>query len=189
MFSENAIDWDLLPELDQETLKDIGIDIAGHRLRILKAAPALIANHPSITPRVDTTTVEGIKASKGDTSAWSRKPGERKPVTMLFADVVGSTKLTEKLDPEDAHELLYRATQLMCEAVEHNWGTVCRFMGDGIMAMFGAPIAREHHALEACQTAIDMQYSIFEYAERLEATPGHGFTNSSRLKLWRGSCT
>jgi len=178
VFKENAIDWELLPELDQETLKDIGVSIVGHRLRILKAATALVAAQSAINSGVE--AIKAIKEtappslSQEDTAAWSRTPGERKPVTMLFADIVGSTNLTEKLDAEEAHELLYHATQLMCEAVEHNRGTVCRFMGDGIMAMFGAPIASEHHALEACRAAIDMQAAVLKYAEKLESTRGTG---------------
>ena len=166
-FEENAIDWELLPELDQETLKDIGVSIAGHRLRILKAASALLAEQPSIAPGVEAKNVaenEATSPSEEDPAAWSRTPGERKPVTMLFADVVGSTNLTEKLDAEEAHDLLYRATQIMCEAVENNGGTVCRFMGDGIMAMFGAPIASEQHAVEACEAALEMQQAIRDYA-------------------------
>ena len=176
-FEENAIDWELLPELDQETLKDIGIGVAGHRLRILKAATALTTDLPGIVSGVearDTKESTPPSLSEEDTTAWSRTPGERKPVTMLFADVVGSTNLTEKLDAEEAHELLYRATQLMCEAVEQNRGTVCRFMGDGIMAMFGAPVASERHALEACRAAIDMQVATCEYAEKLESSQGTG---------------
>lgn len=115
-FEENDIGWDLLGDIDQETLKDIGINSAGHRLRILKAAKSL--NLEQTTP----TTADSTEApppglvtdttGDEDTSAWSRTPGERKPVTMLFADIVGSTALTEKLDAEDAHDLLYRATRL-----------------------------------------------------------------------------
>ncbi len=177
VFEESAIDWELLPELDQETLKDIGVSIAGHRLRILKAASALTAEQTAIAPGVEAKTVietEATSVPEEDTAAWSRTPGERKPVTMLFADVVGSTNLTEKLDAEEAHELLYRATQLMCEAVEHNQGTVCRFMGDGIMAMFGAPLASERHALEACRAAIDMRATVSEYSAKLESSRGTG---------------
>jgi class 3 adenylate cyclase/predicted ATPase len=169
LFEDNAIDWDLLTELDQETLKDIGIGTAGHRLRILKAVSALrTAPVPLINTNAETETAPPSLPDE-DSAAWSRTPGERKPVTMLFADVVGSTNLTEKLDAEEAHELLYRATQLMCEAVEQNQGTVCRFMGDGIMAMFGAPLASERHALEACRAALDMQTRIARYAAELEA--------------------
>ncbi|MBT8433602.1 MAG: AAA family ATPase, partial [Gammaproteobacteria bacterium] len=175
-FEENAIDWELLPELDQETLKDIGVGIAGHRLRILKATSALTAEQPSIVPGVeakDAAQAAATSVPEEDTAAWSRTPGERKPVTMLFADVVSSTNLTEKMDAEEAHELLYRATQMMCESVERNRGTVCRFMGDGIMAMFGAPVASEHHALHACHAAIDMQTAVSAYAENLQASHGN----------------
>jgi len=171
LFEDNAIDWDILTELDQETLKDIGISTAGHRLRILKAVSALTAAQPAPVPRIDTQAEVEIappSLPEEDTAAWSRTAGERKPVTMLFADIVGSTNLTEKLDAEEAHDLLYRATQLMCEAVEQNRGTVCRFMGDGIMAMFGAPVASERHALEACRAALDMQTGIAKYAADLK---------------------
>ncbi|MDC1287930.1 AAA family ATPase [Gammaproteobacteria bacterium] len=176
-FDKNAIDWEILPKLDQETLKDIGVNIAGHRLRILKAASELAALQPLIAPAVkakNAVETEDTPVPGEDTAAWARTPGERKPVTMLFADVVGSTKLTEKLDAEEAHERLYRATQHMCESVEHNCGTVCRFMGDGIMAMFGAPLASERHALEACRAAIDMQVAVSEYSTKLEVTSGTG---------------
>ena len=93
---------------------------------------------------------------------------------MLFADIVGSTALTEKLDAEEAHEILDRATQTMCQAVESGNGTVCRFMGDGIMAMFGAPIASERHATEACRAALEIQAGIERYAVELKASHGSG---------------
>ena len=149
-FAANDIDWDLLADIDHQTLKDIGIESVGHRIRILKAienpdSPAAADIPPNAAPSEE--------IDNEDITAWRRKPGERKPVTMLFADLVGSTALTEKLDAEEAHDLLYRAAQRMCRAVENNNGTVCRFMGDGIMAMFGAPLASERHALEACRAA------------------------------------
>ena len=170
-FEENDIGWDLINDIDQETLKDIGIGSAGHRLKILKSAANL---HPDQATAAATASKLNLPGSTidsqtvDDVSGWSRTPGERKPVTMLFADIVGSTALTEQLDAEDAHDLLYRAAQCMCKAVEDNSGTVCRFMGDGIMAMFGAPIASERHALEACHAALDMQTSVNAYANKLE---------------------
>ena len=175
MFQENAIDWELLPDLDLQTLKDIGVDAAGHRLRILKAISTPGPEQSTIISQNDKkSTTETVPPSlaEEDITAWSRTPGERKPVTMLFADIVGSTTLTEKLDAEEAHDLLYHATQLMCEAAERNQGKVCRFMGDGIMAMFGAPVASERHALEACRAAIDMQADVTRYADKME--PGYG---------------
>lgn len=172
LFEDNDIDWELLPGLDQDVLKDIGIRSAGHRLRILRAAAAL--QSPDLTHDVAATAAPGAERVDDDISAWSRIPGERKSVTMLFADIVGSTAATENLDAEEAHALLYRATRQMCEAVEGNLGTVCRFMGDGIMAMFGAPIASERHALEACRAALDMQRRIADYSRELEAGRGAG---------------
>jgi class 3 adenylate cyclase/tetratricopeptide (TPR) repeat protein len=91
---------------------------------------------------------------------------------MMFADITGSTALTEKLDAEEAHELLYGATQRMCAAIENNRGTVCRFMGDGVMAMFGAPLASERHAVDACAAALEMQQAIRDYTEGVDAADG-----------------
>ncbi len=88
---------------------------------------------------------------------------------MLFADVTGSTALTETLDSEETHDILYGATRRMCEAVENYGGTVCRFMGDGVMAMFGAPVASEHHAIDACRAALRMQHDIRKYSNDSEA--------------------
>jgi class 3 adenylate cyclase/tetratricopeptide (TPR) repeat protein len=186
-FKKNAIDWELLPDVDQDALKDIGVEATGHRLRILKAIAALRTEQSTaLSPAKNQTTNESPArpSADEDINAWSRTPGERKPVTMLFSDIVGSTSLTEKLDAEDAHDLLYHATQRMCQAVEINRGTVCRFMGDGIMAMFGAPIASERHALEACRAALDMQSSINEYANELEA--GHDPRIQIRVGLHSG---
>ncbi len=176
-FEENDIGWELLGDIDQETLKDIGVSSAGHRLQILKAAKSI---HPeqiiSTSATADTQLPKSVNnAMDGEgASVWSRTPGERKPVTMLFADIVGSTALTENLDAEDAHDLLYRATQLMCQSVENHKGTVCRFMGDGIMAMFGAPVASERHALEACHAAMDMQTHVRNYASDLKSSHDTG---------------
>ncbi|MBW2376740.1 MAG: AAA family ATPase [Deltaproteobacteria bacterium] len=117
-------------------------------------------------------------------AAWERHPGERKPVTMLFADITDSTALTEKLDAEETHDLLYGATQCMCEAVENNRGTVCRFMGDGVMAMFGAPVASEHHAVDACEAALEMQQAVRDYANDIEAR--HGSELQIRVGLHSG---
>jgi class 3 adenylate cyclase/tetratricopeptide (TPR) repeat protein len=174
-FEEDDIGWELLGDIDQEVLKDIGIGSAGHRLRILKAINALQPEHfSSLTPNTASSSAEfvAIRAGDEDLARWSRTAGERKPVTMLFADIVGSTALTEKLDAEEAHELLYKAIQCMCKAVENAKGTVCNIMGDGIMAMFGAPVASERHALEACQAAMDMQSSIAKNADGIESSPG-----------------
>ncbi|MBT8435388.1 MAG: adenylate/guanylate cyclase domain-containing protein, partial [Gammaproteobacteria bacterium] len=179
-FEENDNGWDLIDDIDQETLKDIGVGSAGHRLKILKAAGNLHSDQAivaSTAAKATPTKFTSDSEAADEISGWSRTPGERKPVTMLFADIVGSTAITEQLDAEDAHDLLYRATQCMCKAVEDNKGTVCRFMGDGIMAMFGAPIASERHALEACHAALGMQSSVDTYANE------SGLNNDTRLQI------
>jgi len=83
--------------------------------------------------------------------------GERKQATVLFADIVGSTGLIAGLDPEQAMDRLRPAVAAMCAAVERHFGSVIRTLGDGVMAIFGAPNAREGHALLACQAALAMQ--------------------------------
>jgi class 3 adenylate cyclase len=89
--------------------------------------------------------------------------GERKLVTVLFADITGSMQLLAGRDPEDAHKLLDPAVERMIDAVHRYQGTVNRVMGDGIMALFGAPLAHEDHAVRACYAALSMQESVKRY--------------------------
>src|SRR5215471_14600467 len=91
--------------------------------------------------------------------------GERKQVTVLFADIKDSTELIKGLDPEAAQQLLDPALHRMMEAVHRFEGTVNQVLGDGIMALFGAPIAHEDHALRACYAALAMQASMRDYTE------------------------
>ena len=81
---------------------------------------------------------------------------ERKRVTVLFADISGSTRVIERLDPEEAALLLTPPVAVMTEVVQRYEGTVVKVMGDGIMAIFGAPLALEHHAHRACHAALEM---------------------------------
>src|SRR5262249_62254402 len=86
--------------------------------------------------------------------------GERKQVTVLFADLKGSTELIRDLDPEAAQHLLDPALQRMMDAVHRFEGTVNQVLGDGIMALFGAPVAHEDHAVRACYAALAMQATL-----------------------------
>jgi class 3 adenylate cyclase len=98
--------------------------------------------------------------------------GERKQVTVLFADVVESSRLAERLDPEAMHELMDRVLRLMAGAVHHYEGTVNQFLGDGLMALFGAPLALEDHALRAAQAALAIQTTIGGFAAELSRERG-----------------
>src|SRR5207237_6218027 len=91
--------------------------------------------------------------------------GERKQVTVLFADLKGSTELIRDLDPEAAQTLLDPALHCMMDAVHRFEGTVNQVLGDGIMALFGAPVAHEDHAVRACYAALAMQAAMRHYGE------------------------
>jgi class 3 adenylate cyclase/tetratricopeptide (TPR) repeat protein len=91
--------------------------------------------------------------------------GERKQVTVLFADLKGSMELLADRDPEEAREILDPVLERMMEAVHHYEGTVNQVMGDGIMALFGAPLAHEDHAVRACYAALRMQEAVQQYAD------------------------
>src|SRR5215813_11989722 len=98
--------------------------------------------------------------------------GERKQVTVLFADLKGSMELLADRDPERARKILDPVLELMMEAVHHYEGTVNQVMGDGIMALFGAPLAHEDHAVRACYAALRMQEAAKRYADRVWRTHG-----------------
>jgi class 3 adenylate cyclase/tetratricopeptide (TPR) repeat protein len=98
--------------------------------------------------------------------------GERKQVTVLFADLKGSMELLADRDPEEARKLLDPVLGHMMEAVHRYEGTVNQVMGDGIMALFGAPLAHEDHAVRACYAALRMQESVKRYAEGIFRTYG-----------------
>jgi class 3 adenylate cyclase/tetratricopeptide (TPR) repeat protein len=98
--------------------------------------------------------------------------GERKQVTVLFADMKGSMELLADRDPEEARKLLDPLLELMMSAVHHYEGTVNQVMGDGIMALFGAPLAHEDHAVRACYAALRMQEAVRRYAEEMRRREG-----------------
>src|SRR5262249_48082791 len=98
--------------------------------------------------------------------------GERKQITVLFADLKGSMELLADRDPEDARKLLDAVVERMMEAVHHYEGTVNEVRGDGIMALFGAPLAHEDHALRACFAALRMQEAVKRYADEVRRSDG-----------------
>jgi class 3 adenylate cyclase/tetratricopeptide (TPR) repeat protein len=110
--------------------------------------------------------------------------GERKQVTVLFADLKGSTELIRDLDPEVAQTLLDPALQHMMDAVHRYEGTVNQVLGDGIMTLFGAPVAHEDHAVRACYAALTMQTAMRRYAE--EVRRSHGLEMQARVGLNSG---
>ena len=116
------------------------------------------------------------RVSRGDTAQIRKTPekpstrieGERKPVTILFTDIVGSTSLAEKLDPEEWKEIINGAHQRVNQAVTCYGGTIAQFLGDGVLAFFGAPITHEDDPVRAVHAALAIQKSISQYAVELK---------------------
>ena len=102
--------------------------------------------------------------------------GERKQVTVLFADLKGSMDLSESIDPEDWHRIMERFFTILTEGVHRFEGTVNQYTGDGIMALFGAPIAHEDHAARACYAALALQEDLRRYANELRLAKGINFS-------------
>ncbi len=129
-------------------------------------SPTSEARFPSPEAYTPAQLAEKILTSR------SALEGERKLVTVLFADLKGSMELLSDRDPEDAREILDPVLERMMEAVHHYEGTVNQVMGDGIMALFGAPIAHEDHAVRACYAALRMQETVKRYAGETRRTQG-----------------
>src|SRR6266496_3368124 len=102
--------------------------------------------------------------------------GERKQVTVLFADLKGSMDLSESIDPEDWHRIMERFFTILTDGVHRFEGTVNQYTGDGIMALFGAPIAHEDHAARACYAALALQDDLRRYANELRVERGISFS-------------
>ena len=145
------------------------------------AAPARVPGVPSPDTYVPRHLAEKILASRQSLE------GERKQVTVLFADIRDSMKLIEGRDPEEAQKIIDPVLQVMMDAVHRYEGTVNQVLGDGIMALFGAPLAHEDHAVRACYAALAMQEEMRRYRRKTRPVRGSGIANRHWLEL-RRSC-
>ena len=180
-------------QLDDTALEDLTVElIKGQRLAADEDGEVLvwIGDPPSSpTPAAAAPTPAPLGytppylAEKILTSRRALE-GERKQVTVLFADLKDSTRLIEGLDPEAARQLLDPALHLMMDAVHRYEGTVNQVLGDGIMALFGAPIAHEDYALRACYAALAMQTALRRYSDDVRRT--QGLTLQTRVGLNSG---
>ncbi len=146
-------------------------DECGHALA---ATPAGVAAEPAASPAPSGYTPKHL-ADKILTSR-SALEGERKQVTVLFADCVGFTALSSRLDPEDLHAIMDGCFERVLDAVHRYEGTVNQFTGDGVMALFGAPIAHEDHAVRAVAAAVAIQKALHEYGGAIEQRCGLEFS-------------
>src|SRR5262245_5075405 len=146
--------------------------------------PAPPASAPAGTPGPAPLAYTPPYLAEKILTSRSALEGERKQVTVLFADLKGSTELIRDLDPEQAQALLDPALHAMMDAVHRYEGTVNQVLGDGIMALFGAPVAHEDHAVRACYAALAMQTAMRRYAE--EVRRSHGLEMLARVGLNSG---
>ena len=139
----------------------------GRKIAEPPVEPPLDYSHPqSYTPKF---LAEKILTNRGVVE------GERKLVTVLFADVANFTAISEKLDPEDVHQIMDGCFKILMDDIHHHEGTINQFTGDGVMALFGAPLAHEDHAQRACRAALSIQTSLDEYSRRLKKERGITF--------------
>ena len=145
-FRENAIDEKVLPRLTAEDLKDLGVVIVGHRRTMLDAIAALRTDAGAKAPPPD--ALPTIEAPK-DTA-------ERRQVTVMFSDLVGSTALSARMDPEDLREVISAYQKCVTEAVQRFGGFVAKYMGDGVLIYFGYPQAHEDDADRAVRAGLEI---------------------------------
>jgi class 3 adenylate cyclase len=131
-----------------------------------QAAPLDYSSPQSYTPKF---LAEKILTTR------SAMEGERKLVTVLFADVADFTTLSEKLDPEEVHGIMDGCFKILMDEIHKYEGTINQFTGDGVMALFGAPLANEDHAQRACYAALSSQKALGVYEEKVKREFGVGF--------------
>jgi class 3 adenylate cyclase/predicted ATPase len=181
---EFALDDEMLADLREEliTARRIAVDEDDKVLVWTGAAPVpsskfqvpsqdfeLRTLNPELSPVTYTPPhlAERIRAEQAALEARGVSDGERKTITALFADLKGSTALIEGLDPEEARAIIDPALQIMMDAVHRYEGYVAQALGDGIFALFGAPIAREDHPQRALYAALRMQEEMRRYGDSL----------------------
>jgi class 3 adenylate cyclase/predicted ATPase len=161
-FRDNKIDWDLLPQVTGDDLKDIGVVAVGDRRRLLAAIAALTAEARSRSTLASEIRVQPVAVHPPEASA------ERKQLTVIFCDLVGSTAMSARLDPEDMREIIAAYHRCCAGVIERGGGFVAQYMGDGILAYFGYPHAHEHDAEQAVRAGL----AIVELAPKLETAAG-----------------
>jgi class 3 adenylate cyclase len=141
--------------------------MCGYNLRKPKEAPPTDYSKPqSYTPKY---LAEKILTSRGSIE------GERKLVTVLFADVANYTAISEKLDPEEVHQIMDGCFKILMDEIHKYEGTINQFTGDGVMALFGAPVADEDHAQRACYAALSIQKALENYETKIKKDFGADF--------------
>jgi class 3 adenylate cyclase/predicted ATPase len=151
-FEANDIDTELLPQIDDQMLTDIGVSSAGHRLRIRNAIAKLVP-----------TSITEPNAARAAMAAEAHATSpERRQLTVMFCDLVGSTPLSTRLDPEDLREVIGRYHACVAETVSRFDGFVAKYMGDGVLVYFGYPHAHEDDAEQVVRAGLALVNAVGE---------------------------
>jgi class 3 adenylate cyclase/predicted ATPase len=153
-FRDNEIDERVLPSLTQEDLKEIGVGPVGHRRMLLEAIAALRGDLGSGAPSADMATTSSVPNVSPEDRA------ERRQVTVMFSDLVGSTALSARMDPEDFREVISAYQNSVAATVGRFGGFVAKYMGDGVLIYFGYPHAHEDDAERAVRAGLQLVTAI-----------------------------
>ena len=159
-FRDNEIDVQVLPNLTGEDLKELGVSTVGHRRRLLDAIAALRTGTPSTHEAAVTTLPAGPESEH----TGAAPNAERRQLTVMFCDLVGSTALASRLDPEDLREVLGAYHAAVAEVVTRFGGYVAKYMGDGVLAYFSYPQAHEHDAEQAVRAGLTLVDRVSQLA-------------------------
>ena len=143
-FAANDIDFTILRELSNDDLREMGISSLGHRRKILRA----IADLDQAAPPAE--------AANGPLKQVRQTSAERRQLTIVFCDLVGSTELSRKLDPEEMRDILQIYQESCAQTINAHGGFVAKFMGDGVLAYFGYPVANEDDAARAVTASLEL---------------------------------
>jgi class 3 adenylate cyclase len=150
-FAENDIDFAVLPDLTDQDLEKIGVASLGHRRKLLRA----IANPESIEK-----SATAFAAANAPTTPRAAESAERRQVTVMFSDLVGSTALSARMDPEDLRELISAYQKCVADTVQRFGGFVAKYMGDGVLIYFGYPQAHEDDAERAVRAGLELVAAV-----------------------------
>ena len=151
-FVENEITLSILPDLTDGDLKELGVSALGHRRLLLRAIAAL----DNVEKRTPTPTT----AASAPVTPQQRDSAERRQVTVLFSDLVGSTALSARMDPEDLREVISAYQKCVAETVQRFGGFVAKYMGDGVLVYFGYPQAHEDDAERAVRAGLELIQAV-----------------------------
>jgi class 3 adenylate cyclase/predicted ATPase len=153
-FRENDIDETILPGLTHETLKELGVASVGHRVKLLDAIAALRNDEKAPEPSSDPKTAPAAQSLPPEDRA------ERRQVTVMFSDLVGSTALSARMDPEDLREVISAYQKCVAETIARFGGFVAKYMGDGVLVYLGYPQAHEDDAERAVRAGLELVAAV-----------------------------